>query len=62
MAAYFGASLDFLASLEGDENSARARNELEAAALLIIRELPNDEAQGWVDLMMTRLREKFRTS
>ena len=58
----FGTSLDFIASRMGETGASAAKNELEAAVLLITRELPHEEVEAWVSLMMARLRDRLKTS
>ena len=62
LAKLYGASLDEIASRLGEVGALKAQNELEATLLLIARELPADETEAWVRLMMTRLREKLSIS
>jgi transcriptional regulator with XRE-family HTH domain len=62
IAALFGASLDFLASRSGEAGAANSKDELEATLLLICRELPREEVEAWVQLMLIRLRDKMRSS
>ncbi|MBL7233356.1 MULTISPECIES: helix-turn-helix domain-containing protein [Komagataeibacter] len=51
---FFGVSLDWLANGTGDPRPAEATNEKEALLLFAYRNLPEDEAEAYLHLMLKR--------
>lgn len=54
---FFGVSLDWLAHGIGDPRPAGATNEKEALLLFAYRNLPEDEAEAYLHLMLKRSRK-----
>ena len=57
-ATYFDVSLDWLARGSGDMRPTKPVNEREAALLFAFRQLPEDEAELHLNLMLKRVRQK----
>lgn len=60
MAAYFEVSLDWLAEGRGDPRPAKAMNEKEALLLFAYRQMPADEAEAHLNLMLKRVKRDDR--
>jgi transcriptional regulator with XRE-family HTH domain len=56
LAAHFEVSLDWLAEGKGDPRPARALNEREALLLFAYRQMPADEAEAHLNLMLKRVK------
>ena len=58
MATYFNVSLDWLAKGKGDKRPASATNDQEAILLYAFRQMPAEEGEALLNLMLKRVNGK----